>query len=428
MQSRWWVSRLAGVGLLAWAPRAAAVEPSPAASNLTLEAVVALAVKENAELKSQRARVEAMRERPAQAGALNDPMLTYGGMDAAGGGSWPDTGEKRLMLQQQFPWPGKRQLRAEIAAKEAETARRDLEGLTREVILRARESYYELYSVQRVRRIAEAEREVLRRIAQVAEAMYGAGERSQVDVLKAQSELTLLEQKLLELQAQEITQNARLNTLLNRRADGVLGDAVTPPAEPAGEADLAALFQRAAANRPEIRAAQTQAERYELERRLMAKESAPDYALGVEYRSFAEEDDMVMATVSLNLPVWRSRIRSGVREAEHMRASSLAAREAAEQQSGQEVQEAYARLQTARRTHALYVKELVPQAQARFSASEAGYRAGQVDFLDLLESERFLLDARTMAAAAEGAIGVQAARLDRAVGGSVLEVGGRDHE
>ena len=52
----------------------------------------------------------------------------------------------------------------------------------------------------------------------------------------------------------------------------------------------------------------------------------------------------------------------------------------------------------------------------RFSASEAGYRTGKTDFLDLLESERFLLNARVMAAMAEGNVGMELARLERAVG------------
>jgi outer membrane protein TolC len=39
-----------------------------------------------------------------------------------------------------------------------------------------------------------------------------------------------------------------------------------------------------------------------------------------------------------------------------------------------------------------------------------------VDFLDLLESERFLLNAHVMAVMAEGNVGMQLARLERAVG------------
>ena len=77
------------------------------------------------------------------------------------------------------------------------------------------------------------------------------------------------------------------------------------------------------------------------------------------------------------------------------------------------------KLQTARRTLELYRTELIPQAEARFGASEAGYRSGKVDFMDLLESERFLLGAKMMVAMTEGTVGMQSARLERAIGGEV---------
>jgi hypothetical protein len=51
-----------------------------------------------------------------------------------------------------------------------------------------------------------------------------------------------------------------------------------------------------------------------------------------------------------------------------------------------------------------------------------------VDFMDLLESERFLLGAKMMAAMAEGTVGMQAARLDRAVGATLPANGAAEGE
>ena len=208
---------------------------------------------------------------------------------------------------------------------------------------------------------------------------------------------------------------AKLNTLLNRRADSPLELAAKPP-EAVSPENTKALFSLATENRPEVLAAQTQIERYALEKRLMQKEYLPDYKLGVEYRSMNKEDDLLMFTVSVELPLWVPKYRAGVREAMEMQVSSQAAKEAAEQQSSFDVQDSSFKLQTARRTLELYRTELIPQAEARFSASEAGYRTGKTDFMDLLESERFLLNAKTMAAMMESTVGMQAARLERATG------------
>src|ERR1035437_9625957 len=223
-------------------------------------------------------------------------------MDMASGGAWPDTNEKRFMVQQEFPWFGKRALREGLAVKEAEVMQRELDSMTRDVVMMVKESYFDLYAVQRVIAITREEEAVIRRMTKVAETMYSTGERTQVDVLKAQAEITMLKQKRLELLAQESMLKAKLNTLFNRRADSPLGAAVTPPASGfSGNPD--ALFALAATNRPEIRAAQAQIERYELEKKLMAKESLPDYKLGLEYRDIAASDNMLMFTVTVELPL-----------------------------------------------------------------------------------------------------------------------------
>jgi cobalt-zinc-cadmium efflux system outer membrane protein len=105
-----------------------------------------------------------------------------------------------------------------------------------------------------------------------------------------------------------------------------------------------------------------------------------------------------------------------VREAEKMIESSKAELDAVQKQTSFDVRDAQFKLLTARQTLELYRKSLIPQARARYDASEAGYRTGKVDFMDLLESQRFLLSARVMAAMAEGNVGMQAARLERAIG------------
>jgi outer membrane protein, heavy metal efflux system len=336
-------------------------------------------------------------------------------MDATDRYRFPGTEEKRFEVEQPFPWFGKLGLRGKVAEKEAEATQREYEAMQREVIMMVKESYFDLYAVQRSLSITRAEEDLLKRMETIAETKYATGEVSQQDVLKAQTEITMLKQRLLELQQQEATLKAKLNLLMNRPTDAPLGLAVTTPTVEV-DADAGELFAMAEKARPEIKSARAEIERSNYERSLMEKEFYPDYRLGVEYRSFHTAEDMVMFTVGFDLPIWRTKYRASVREAEKTIESSKAALEAAEQQTSFDVQDAHFKLLTARRTVNLYKTALIPQAEARFSASEAGYRTGKVNFLDLLESERFLLNARVMAAMAEGNLGMQLARLERAVG------------
>lgn len=390
-------------------------EPVELTSSLSLDQLVTAALAENAQLHAMRAKWEAMRERPAQARSLANPMFKYSGMDMTDSGSWPNTDEKRFMVEQEFPWFGKRGLKGQIAAKDAEAMGREYEAMQREVVMMVKESYFDLYAVQQSLVATREEEAVLKRMAQIAETMYSTGERSQADVLQAQAECTMLRTRLLELEQQEATLKAKLNLLLNRPADAPVGIAVTPPQE-SFSAETAGLFDVAASHRAEIKQAQALVERNQAERALMQREFLPDYRLGVEYRAFRSSEDMVMFTIGFDIPIWFNKYRAGVREAEKMIESSEAAVAAARAQTGYDVQDARFKWQTARQTLALYRDELIPQAQARFKASEAGYRTGKTNFMDLLESERFLLNTRVMAAMAEGKVGMEAARLERAVG------------
>ena len=392
--------------------------PAPGAEALTLDAVVTQALQANAQLRSLRAQHEALRARPIQARGLPNPMFRYSGMDMVHGGDFPDTNEKRFMLEQELPGFGKRGLRADMAAYDAEAMEREVETMTRDVVLRVKESYFELYAVQRVIEITLNEEGVLQRMERVAEVLYTTGEHTQQDLLKAQSEVTMLKPRLLDLEAQEAALTGQLNALLDRRPDDPLGRAETAPADAAGPG-TEALLRIAEVGRPEIHGAEAQLARSQAERRLMAREGLPDYRLGVEYRDFQQGDDMVMFSVGLDLPLWRGKVRAAVREAESMATARGAELEAARRQVASEVWEAHAKLLAARQTLDLYRTELIPQAEARFKSSEAGYQSGKVAFLDLLESERFLLNARVMAAMAEGTLGMQLARLERAVGTDV---------
>ena len=398
-------------GLVAVAAMAQAV-PAP----LTLAQLVSAALAENPNLLAARAKWEAMGNKPAQAGALENPMLTFRGMDLADGGDFPDANEKQYAVEQALPGFGKRGLQRKSAEQGAEAMRYEAEAMALDIALEVKETYYGLWSARQASNIVRDEAEVLARLETVAQTAYAAGQSDQQDVLKAQAESTMLKPRLLGLEAQIRALESKLNVLLGRAAEEPLAIA-EPPALPEMDEDAEPLRARAEHGRPEIGQAEAALARARIERRLIGKDFLPDYRVGVEYRTFRDDEpDMAMFMVGIDLPLWPGRTRAGIREADRMIAASQAALKASKQQAGLDVQQAHFNAKAARETLGLYRDSLIPQAQARFEASEAGYRAGKVDFMDLLESERFLLEARIMAAMAVGEAGMQSARLERAIG------------
>ncbi len=402
-------------GFLWTALPAAAGTPDGLDSTMTLDQVVDVALRQNAQLRSRHASWEAKRERVSLEGSLPNPTFQYGGMDVIEGGDWPNTNEKRFGVEQSFPWFGKRGLREKTADQEAQATGLEYDASVRDLVMTVKENYYDLYSLQRSIEITRDERGVLEQMQKIAETKYSTGEVQQQDAVKAQAEVSMLEARILELEQEEAVLKAKLNQLLNRPAQSPLGIAVSAPPQNRSF-DVDSLLTLAKQTRPEIKQARLDLERSASQRDLMKKESFPDYRLGAEYRSFREGDDMLMLTLGFDLPIWRNRNRAGVHEAEKLIESEQAGLEEVNQQISYDVMDAHARLVAGERIAKLYETALVPQAQARFEASEAGYGAGKVGFLDLLESERFLLEARILSAMADAKMGVLLARLERAVG------------
>ena len=392
----------------------ASAEASPPPP-LRLDEVVQRALAKNPELAAARFEAAAAHAKADKDGALPNPMLSFGVMDRAEGGDWPDTEEKRVMLEQRFPAFGKRGLQRALAKREAEGAAHAVESERLSLKRQVQETFFELHAIRRSVAITRDEGKVLQDIAETARSLYAAGSRSQGDVFSAESETALLKQKLIALEARERSLEGKLNALLNRPADTPVGPLAPPPAVRVPE-HLTSLFAVAAQSRPEVLYAQTLADRDAIDQRLQGKASLPDYQLGLEYRQLGMDEDMVMVTVGIDLPIRRASIRAGIRQSALLRESSLAAAEAAARASELEIQNAAIALTAAQRTLDLTRTELIPQAEARFKASEAAYRNGKAGFADYLDSQRFLLVVKVDEAMTQAEVGKQAARLEQAAG------------
>src|SRR5690606_19622110 len=96
----------------------------PQGERLRLAPLVDEALRRNPQIVAAQKRYEAAKQRPDIAGSLPDPMLSGGYTSSgsprpvAGLGQEP-IANVGVMFSQQFPFPGKRKLRADIAATEA---------------------------------------------------------------------------------------------------------------------------------------------------------------------------------------------------------------------------------------------------------------------------------------------------------------------
>lgn len=300
--------------------------------------------------------------------------------------------------KQKFPFYGKRDLRAEFAAKEAEASKASYEAIRQEIVRQVKKNFYELFYISTIIDVTNNEKEVLKRFEHIARTKYATGKGSQQSILKVHVEISQLEERLLALAKQKQTAEAMLNTLMDRPADHPLGKPVRPKfrefffIKPE-------LFRIAKENRPELRTGIALIERSDRALSLAKKDYYPDLTVGANYFQIDEGplpfsdngQDAFNVVFTINVPIWQKKLSSQVKSASRMIRAQKNQYENILNRTLFEVKDYYFKIQTARETFSLYKNVLIPQAEHSLRSAEVGYITGTVDFLDLLDAERVLL-------------------------------------
>ena len=420
--------------VLCCAASAAFGSPAPADSTApkTLGDYLRLAKASNAGLQAANYRAVGARERAGAAGAMPDPSVQYGYYVApefaqTEHGETRIRGRQELILGQEFPFFGKRGLRRDVSESDARVEAHNARATALDVEYDVKRAFYQYVGLTETARVLDNEAELLRRMRDVAQVRYASGTSEQQEVLKIELALSRLADETTINRRDVTATQAFLNELIGRTATSPLGapEWVVPDVT---SIDTLAAPDSARARRPDVAAAREQIARAEASRRLARKEYIPDFMLGFDYEFGAGYEGWWELMAGVNLPIWLGKRAAMVREAEAMQKSAQYELTAATLRSDREVEEAAARARAARERYDRFKTSIIPQAEAAFSSSEAGYRSGRVEFLDYLDSERTLLETRREFASVISDLGMEMARLERAAASETAASGASGKE
>jgi len=193
--------------------------------------------------------------------------------------------------------------------------------------------------------------------------------------------------------------------------------------------ELGELYNWARERRPELRKAQYHIEKNEMSLKLAKKNYFPDFKLMFDYvdigggtTSHPEDGrNSWMASIGINIPLWRGKLKASEAEAATRIKASQDHHKNVENLTLSRVNELFFEVKTASEQVNLYKYSLLPQAEQSLKASEVGYLAGKVDFLNLLDSERMVLQIKIGYFKAIADLGKNFAQLERVVGRDLLE-------
>ena len=352
----------------------------------------------NAGLRAVYENWRAALERIAQASSLPDPVLTFAQfVEEVQTRTGPQ--ERRYGISQKVPWFGKRRLRGEIAAGAAEelwhqvTAHR--QAIRRDIALAFHEYAYLAHSS----RITNQVLTILKQLEPVVQRRIRAGGR-QEDLLRLQVEIGKVENELRALREVRPALSARLAAVMNWTEGGVLPLPETTPAQPHA-VDPAEMIARADSRNPRTRELVQSVATIRTAQDLADRDRWPDFRIGFDYietgnalssATRGSGNDPFGVSFGIQLPIQSRRYDAAASEVAHRNAAAQAALQQHRFTLRADIELAAFRLSDAGRQIALYRDTLLPRSRELLTVTRASYRGGTASLLDMLDSERSLLD------------------------------------
>lgn len=415
-------ARLLLAGLLA--ATGALAQDAPREPGATLGSLIAFARANNPEYASMQHEADAAAQRVYPAGALPDPVIRAELQNITNAGSdarpsvWPGrVGSTRYLLMQPVPFPGKRDLKREVAQAESEGARERAALTWTEIVAKIKAEHAQHYYVSHSLRLTAEILDLMSRLEQVAQSRYASGLVPQQDVIRAQIEQTGIRTELVGMDAELRQIRARLNGLLARPATAPLAtpEALAPLPAPAA-LDPAALADRVRARNPQLASEEARLRAAGKNRDLTLRNRYPDFVFGVAPMQAGSRIEQWELMLELNIPLQQESRRAQEREAEAMLSAARLRRDAAANQLLAELSASVEALDAARRTEQLAASSLLPQARLTLQSALAAYENGRVDFATLLDAQRQIRKARQDGLKAQADARMRLAEIERLIG------------
>ena len=373
---------------------AEAVSKGPAAPGsptweTRLAAAMARAAADNPSIAEMESRIGAAKHRIGQAGALPDPEVEVGIQDIPPSDfsfTRDDFTMEKITARQTFPAAGKRPARERSAEAQLEAVSALHADHVVRITAEVADAFFAVADLDTRIGILEGSRERLKRIAADAGERYRVGKGVQADVLRANLEVTAADDRLADLRGQRRMAAVRLNALQALPPATEVDPIEIPGTEP-GPPSAEETVRDAETHSPAVAAAAADVRRAEEELGLARLERRPDFTATGYYAYRVDYEDLVGASVALNLPFFQpKRLKEKEAEREAELSGARANLNMVKNEIGRGVGEASADLDRLLEQVRLYRGSILPQAQTNAAAAQEAYSVGQVDFLTYLRA------------------------------------------
>lgn len=360
---------------------------------LTLAAAEDLAIEQEPGRDAMLARAEAYDDESVAAGQLPDLKLRVGIANfpiQSGGFTTEGMTQAQLGLRMEFPPGGSLEANTRQYESLAVEMRENADGRSRDVLTSVRQTWLDTYYWQRTHAIVDEVRPFFVDLATVTRSLYSVGRKNQQDLLRAELELSRLDDRLLEISNQHSRAIAMLSEWI-----GV--DASRPIAEKMPswiEVPPLATLQSNLLSHPSVQAANARIEARDARVDLAEEDYKSGWVwdLGYGYRDGYMADgssrsDFVSLSVTMDLPFFQeNRQDKKLSAAFSERRAATASKQELLRRLNSRLEADYAQFNELARRIELYEKQILTQAASNAQASLVAYQSDAADFADVMRA------------------------------------------
>lgn len=358
-------------------------EPAPGTS-ITLSELESTILRTNPALQEQDARILALVGKQRQACLPPNPTAGFTSTDIneSGGAGWYG-----FYYGQRVVRGNKLQLSASVVDAELATAERERETIRQRLLTDTRLGFYQVLVAQEQNRVAGELVGISQDAFEVSQQLMQAREVARTDVLQSQ----------LELQNARVAQRRAKNNLAiaRRNLAALLGEDALPWETLDGDVQalievdpLETVYDQLVNGSPEILALLADVERARRQRVRECAEPIPD----VTWQATLQYDfigDMPVAGFQVGMPIpIRNRNEGAIQQAEMEIVAAERRVDKKALELRQRLAAAYGEYLDARIQLDAFTSEILPTAKETLDLIRAGYRNGEIEFLQLLTTQR----------------------------------------
>lgn len=368
---------------------------------LTLAEAEDLALREEPGQSEFLARADALKEQATAAGQLPDPELRVGLANfpiESGGFTTEPMTQAVLGIRQAFPAGDTRTLSTQQFQSLSAEMDRSADARARDVLTAVRIAWLDTYYWERAHAIVSETRPYFEDLVTVTRSLYAVGRKDQQDVLRAELELSRLDDRLIDIDRQRRAARATLSQWIGSASSRPIAE--KPPAW--GELPDRQAFSDELTRHPIVLAADARFNARDAGVRLAEEQDKPGWALdfGYGYREGLLADgsprsDFVSLSIIVDLPFFsENRQDREFAAALSERRAAANSREALLRQLTSRLDAEFVRWEALSQRIELYEQRILIQTEDQSNAALAAYRSETGDFADVMRGVIDDLDAR----------------------------------